>query len=234
MPRLEHKEGSFDYTVIRTNRRTLAIQIDPAKGVIVRAPKKAKDSEINELLEKKIPWITKHLAQARQKASELPRHDFKAGDVFLYQGEKHMLSFKTGRQNRVETAGFFIIVTLKPDTDQDMVPGLLESWYRDRAREIFNWKVQDYARTLGVKPGRTTIRGQTKRWGSCSSKGNLNFNWKLVMAPPEILDYVVAHELCHLEHLDHQEEFWNMLSEIMPDFKVRRRWLKQNGHTLGF
>ena len=85
MPRLEHKEGSFDYTVIRTNRRTLAIQIDPAKGVIVRAPNKAKDSEINELLQKKIPWITKHLAAARQKASEVPRHDFKAGDVFLYQ-----------------------------------------------------------------------------------------------------------------------------------------------------
>ena len=234
MPRFEHQEGSFDYAVIRTNRRTMAIQIDPAKGVVVRAPNKARDSEIQKMLEKKIPWITKHLAAARQKAAEVPRHDFKAGDVFLFLGEKHMLSFKTGRQNKVETAGFFIIVTLKPDTGQDAVPGLLEKWYRARARETFDWKVQDYAKRLEVKPGRITIRGQTRRWGSCSSKGNLNFNWKLIMAQPEILDYVVAHELCHLKYMDHQKEFWMTLGRIMPDYEQRRKWLKQNGHTLGF
>lgn len=233
MPRFQHEKGSFNYELIRTARRTMAIHIDPFKGVIVRAPKRARDSEIRNLLEKKISWINKHLALARQKASEIPRHNFMAGDIFLFRGENYSLVFEPAKKNHIDIAGHYIIVGLKPDTPQEKVPEILKKWYIAQARKIFNERVLVYSRGLGVEPARIAIRSQSKRWGSCSAKGNLNLNWKLVMAPPEILNYVVVHELCHLKHPNHQSEFWQMLENIMPDYADRRHWLKKNGHKLG-
>ena len=233
MPRFQHEKGSFDYELIRTSRRTMAIHIDPQKGVIVRAPKRTKESEIRRLLEKKIQWINKHLALTRQKASEIPRHNFMAGDIFLFRGEEYSLVFETAKKNSVDIAGHYTIVSLKPETSQEKVPDILKKWYIARAREIFNERVTVYSPDIGAKPVRIAVRGQSKRWGSCSAKGNINLNWKLVMAPPSILDYVVAHELCHLKHPNHQSEFWKLLGTIMPDYASRRYWLKQNGHKLG-
>ncbi len=137
------------------------------------------------------------------------------------------------KKNHVDIAGHYIIMGLKPDTPQEKVPEILKKWYIAQARKILNERVLVYSRGLGVEPARIAVRGQSKRWGSCSAKGNLNLNWKLVMAPPIILDYVVAHELCHLRHPNHQSEFWLMLGGLMPDYADRRDWLKQNGHKLG-
>ena len=233
MPTIQQEDSSFDYTVVRTSRRTMAIHIDTFKGVIVRAPKRTKESEIRRLLEKKISWINKHLALARQRASEIPRHNFMTGDIFLFRGENYSLVFEPAKKNHIDIAGHYIIVGLKPDTPQERIPEILKKWYIAGAREIINERVLVYSRGLGVKPARVAIRGQSKRWGSCSAKGNLNLNWKLVMAPPIILDYVVAHELCHLLHPNHQPEFWKILGDQMPDYAARRDWLKQNGHRLG-
>jgi len=211
----------------------MALQINPEKGLIVRVPNKASDSDIEELLEQKINWIIKKLAIAKQRASEVPRHDYRPGDIFHLMGEKFVLTYSVGKRDLVETTGFFLSVTLKPDTPQEKVPELIRKWYINRAREIVNERVVSYSRSLGVRPNRISIRSQSKRWGSCSAKGNLNFNWKLVMAPPEILDYVVAHELCHMLYLDHQKDFWKTLKKVMPDYQYRRKWLKDNGHRLG-
>ena len=233
MPTIQQDNSSFDYTVIRTSRRTIAIQIDPEKGVIVRAPKRGYKSEIHNFLIKKTPWILKKLGQARQQAAEIPRHNYMTGDIFLFRGENHSLAFETAKKNRVDIAGHYIIVGLKPDTPQSKIPEIIKKWYIAQAREIFNERVIVYSRGLGVNAARVAIRGQSKRWGSCSAKGNLNLNWKLVMAPPHILDYVVAHELCHLKHSNHQSEFWQLLDSQMPDYAARRTWLKHNGHRLG-
>ena len=234
MPTIQQDNSSFDYTVVRTSRRTIAIHIDPEKGVIVRAPKRGHKSEIRNFLIKKTPWIMKKLEVARQQAAEIPRHNYMTGDIFLFMGEKYSLAFETAKKNRVDIAGHYIIVGLKPETPQAKVPEILKKWYIARARETLNERVIVYSRGLGVKPARVAIRGQSKRWGSCSAKGNLNLNWKLVMAPPEILNYVVAHEVCHLRYPNHQSEFWKLLSSQMPDYAARRDWLKQNGHRLGF
>jgi len=233
MPSIQLGNRNFDYTVIRTGRRTMAIQIDPYKGVIVRVPRQTRDSEIRHLLEKKTSWINKHLALAVQRASEIPRHNFMSGDIFLFRGEEYSLVFEPARKNHIKIAGHYIIVGLKPDTPRERIPEILKKWYIAQARKIFNERVLVYSRGLGVQPSRISIRSQSKRWGSCSTRGNLNFNWKLVMAPPPILDYVVVHELCHLKHPNHQPEFWKMLGNIMPDYAVHRDWLKQNGHKLG-
>jgi predicted metal-dependent hydrolase len=138
------------------------------------------------------------------------------------------------RKSGVNILGQEIVVSLKPGISSDKVSDILRKWYIARARELLNERVIFYSKELGVMPNKIAIRNQSRRWGSCSSKGNINLNWKLVMAPPAILDYVVAHELCHLRHPNHRPEFWRLLATVMPDYGDRRKWLKKNGHRLGF
>ena len=234
MPTIQQDNSSFDYIVVRTSRRTMAIYIDSDKGVIVRSPKKMRESEIHKFLLKKMPWVLRKLHEAQQRATEAPQHTYLAGDIFLYLGVAYILKiyFKSGRSS-AEILGSEIILHLKHGTPPEKIPDILQKWYIAQARKILNERVLFYSQELGVKPARVAIRGQSKRWGSCSAKGNLNLNWKLVMAPPSILDYVVAHELCHLKYPNHQSEFWQLLENIMPDYADRRHWLKQNGHRLG-
>ena len=108
----------------------------------------------------------------------------------------------------------------------------LEAIYRKAAREYFPKRVSHYAHILGVTYGKISIRDQKTRWGSCSSEGNLSFNWRLILAPPDVLDYVVIHELCHRKEMNHSKEFWTLVESLMPDYKERRKWLRENGKNL--
>lgn len=108
----------------------------------------------------------------------------------------------------------------------------LEKRYREAAREYIPRRADYYAQQLGVSFERIRIAEQKTRWGSCSSKGTLSFNWKLMLAPPKILDYVVVHEVCHLKEMNHSPRFWKLVEELMPDYKECRKWLKENGSTL--
>lgn len=107
-----------------------------------------------------------------------------------------------------------------------------EKRYRQAAASYFPLRVSYYIQFTGGSYERITIRGQRTRWGSCSSRGTLSFNWRLMLAPPKVLDYVVVHELCHLTHMDHSTAFWNAVAEVMPDYKVYRNWLKEHGREL--
>ena len=104
--------------------------------------------------------------------------------------------------------------------------------HKKYARKIFEARVAYFHQFTGGNFTSITIRDQKTRWGSCSGRGTLSFNWRLILAPPEILDYVVVHELCHLTHMNHSREFWDLVGSVIPDYKVRRKWLKENGHTL--
>lgn len=234
VPTIQSENSSFEYSVERSRRRTVAIYIDPQRGVVVRAPKRASDRAIRGFLLKKAPWILRKLVEVKQRAAEMPRHTYLDGDVFLYRGEPLTLRMAPAKKNRVDVLGQDIILNLKPGTPTEDVPTILRKWYLAQARALLNERVLFYSAELDTAPARVAIRNQSRRWGSCSSKGNVNLNWKLVMAPPAILDYVVAHELCHLRRPNHQLEFWHSLAELMPDYAERRLWLKKNGHKLGF
>lgn len=109
----------------------------------------------------------------------------------------------------------------------------LDARYRQAAKEYIPKRVAYFAQFTGGSYKRISIREQKTRWGSCSSKGTLSFHWKLMLAPPAVLDYVVVHELCHLKHMNHSREFWQAVERIMPDYKVHRSWLKEHGDELG-
>lgn len=118
------------------------------------------------------------------------------------------------------------------EVPKDAATLALEKRYRDAAKEYIPKRVAYYHELTGGTYHKITIRDQKSRWGSCSSNGTLSFNYRLMLAPPRVLDYVVVHELCHLTHMNHSADFWNMVASILPDYKEYRKWLKDNGHTL--
>ena len=127
-------------------------------------------------------------------------------------------------------AGTLLVVA--PFAEKTVIKDAVEKWYRERAREVITDKVTYFQQFIEKPVGEIRIKEQKSRWGSCSSQGNLNFNWKIVMAPDEIIDYLVVHELCHRLHMNHSKEFWDSVGKIIPDYKQREKWLKENGNLL--
>ena len=173
----------ISYQIVRSDRKTIAIQIKPSGEIIVRCPRRMTVKEIEDFLEAKQFWIENHLSK-RTHCSECP----------FTKSEMEQL--------------------------------------RMQARELVETRVGYYMPILGVRVNQISIRAQKTRWGSCSSKGNLNFNCLLALAPPEVLDYVVVHELCHLKQLNHSKQFWEEVERILPDYRVSKRWLKEEGSAL--
>ncbi len=174
--------------IIRSNRKTMSIEIRPDLSVIVRVPLRTTDRQVREFVAEKEDWIRSHLEKVRQRNEE------KAALVPLSAEEIEALA--------------------------------------DQALKVIPPKVEIFAKKIGVTYGRITIRNQKTRWGSCSGKGNLNFNCCLMRAPEEILDYVIVHELCHRLEMNHSPAFWAKVETVLPDYKRRRKWLKVRGREL--
>lgn len=172
------------YTLIRSNRRTVAIQITPYGNVLVRCPRRMSAQAVDTFVQKKADWIRRHL----EKKAAQPK-----ADPFT-DAQLQALAAQTKAQL------------------QDRLPL--------------------FAKKIGVTYQRVTVRRQRTRWGSCSSKGNLNFNCLLALVPPEVFDYVVVHELCHLKQMNHSAKFWAELEHHLPQYKTSRKWLKDQGSQL--
>ena len=177
--------------VIRSKRKTLAIEIRPDMRVVVRAPEKIPQNEIMKFVEEKQNLIKKHLVQMYFKAEEIKKQK------------------------------------KEPALTNVDIEKLCQ-----KALSVIPDKVKYYAEIMGVTYGRITIRNQKTRWGSCSSKGNLNFNCLLMLMPDKVLDYVVVHELCHLKQMNHSKKFWMEVERYMPDYKNYKKWLNENGGAL--
>ena len=177
----------MEVTVIRSNRKTMTIQVNSDLTVTVRAPMCASSKEIERILQEKESWIRKSIDKIQEKKA-------------LYEAEN------------IEPLSYAEIQELA-----------------DKALEYIPGRVAYFSNQVGVNYGGITIRNQKTRWGSCSSKGNLNFNCLLMLTPPEVIDYVVVHELCHRKEMNHSKAFWDEVAKILPDYKKQVQWLKNEG-----
>ena len=178
--------------IIRSNRKTLAIQINPDLSVTVRAPMYAPQSDIERILRDKEGWIQKHIGKIReQEEKRKETQDESMESEYLTNEEIKKLA--------------------------------------DKALQHIPKRVSYFAKQIGVTYGKITIRNQKTRWGSCSSKGNLNFNCLLMLTPPEVIDYVVVHELCHRKEMNHSWAFWAEVEKVLSCYKEQVKWLKENG-----
>jgi predicted metal-dependent hydrolase len=219
-----------EYTLVRSRRRTVGLEIRPDATLVVRAPTRAPVWYVESILRQKAGWIAAKLALVRSRASLGPRHDFLTGEQFPYLGRDWpfvVVAFQKQPLTFDAATGFSLDVTA---FDRGEV--VFEEWYRDRARELLADRVRHYAPLMGVAVPRLRITGAERRWGSCSTSGTVSFAWRLVMAPVDVIDYVVVHELAHLQEMNHSRRFWAVVAAVMPDHDARRRWLRDHGGML--
>ena len=183
------KIAGLSVLLVRSSRKTLAVQIRADGTVIARAPLRMPKDRILYFLSEKASWI--RMQQGRMQERENMR-----------------------QQARIH---------LDAAQEQEL---------RERAKSVLAQRTAYFARQVGVTYGRITVRDQKTRWGSCSQTGNLNFNFRLILAPPEVLDYVVVHELCHRRQMNHSAQFWQEVAQVLPDYRKRKAWLTENGWRL--
>ena len=234
---VQYGRRRIQYQVVRRSRRkTVTIAVDPARGVVLYAPRQAKKEKLSRIVLRKAPWIVRKLAQIQEVAQPVSAREFVSGESFLYLGRHYRLRVvKVGAKEEQSVKawrGRFLVSVdrnLSEKAQARKTRDLLMEWYRAHAQERLPERAEKYAKKSGVPAPKIWIRSQQKRWGSCDAKGNLRFNWYIIMAPMSLVDYVVAHELCHLKNSNHSEGFWKAIRILMPDFGLRRERLRREG-----
>ncbi len=215
--------------LIRSRRRTFSIEIEADGSLVVRVPKRASMRTIHDIIDRRSRWIMKRQRVARQRHAQVRPKRYSDHEEFLYLGRYYGLRTDGDRQQALVFDNCHFILSREHIGD---ARNIFIDWYRERAYNVISQSAAQYSALSGIPFDRIRITGALKRWGSCSAIGNLCFSWRLAMAPPEVIDYVVVHELAHVEHRDHSPGFWNRIEGILPDFRERRAWLRDNGHLL--
>jgi hypothetical protein len=215
--------------IILRKRKNITIKVDAGGQVTVLAPLGTSKRTIREQVESKARWILKQIEYFKSLA--ITPHQFKEGELFLYLGREYYLHLepKPSLSQMEVRLDRDKLVLLIPSSHRGMVKEGLETWYRRQAREKITERIACYEDRIARVPGRIVIKSQKCRWGSCSARGNLNFNWRIIMAPERVVDYIVVHELCHLLELNHSRKFWALVAQIIPDYKENKEWLQKNG-----
>jgi predicted metal-dependent hydrolase len=231
---------TIPYRIRRSERARRARILVDGDGVEVVLPRRFPLRDVDPFVEEKRAWIERTLRRLQESETELPAPRLEDGGLVPYLGESLRLSVRVepGRQREhVARRGDELRVALPADA-QRLLPSdnalraALERWYRKRARAEVAPRLDAACARAGTFYTRLQIRGQRTRWASCSSSGAMSFNWRLLLAPAEILDYVVEHEVAHLELLDHSPRFWRLLASRCPDWREHEAWLRRHGHAL--
>jgi predicted metal-dependent hydrolase len=220
---------------VSARARRISLRITPAAGLEVVLPRGASVARAEVFLREKSAWVLRTLERMRQSTPPKATQPLRSGRVLSFAGEPLTLRIQTGApagRFRAVRDGSILTLTVS-DADEARVRAALVAWYRRQAPGIFAERLERCNR-LGLPYGRVTIKEQKSRWGSCSHAGNLNFNWRLLLAPLPVLDYVVVHELCHLREANHGQRFWALVASLCPEYQQHRRWLRQHGHDLTF
>lgn len=214
--------------IIRSRRKTVALVVTPEGHLEVRAPQRLSRDQIEEIVAQKANWIHKNLERLRKASAAVKARELAEGACIWYLGSSHPLHVSERSTARVQFATGFCL----PKSALPKAADLLTTWYKNQARRLLAERTEIYARQFGLKYRSIRITSARTRWGSCSRVNALSFTWRLVMAPLEIIDYIVIHELAHILQKNHGRAFWEQVERMLPDYRSRRAWLKANGRLL--
>jgi predicted metal-dependent hydrolase len=238
MPTLRIGANAIPYR-LRRSRRALRLRITVwPDGVDVVAPVRAGEAEIADFVARHGDWVqTKVSALRRALAAHPGPQHLAAGGSILFRGRPVELRIATCPAARVAVScrdGFDVRLPerLAEDEREAVIEAALRHWLKRAARQDAERWVLHHGPRHGLEPRALRIKEQKQLWGSCSSRGTLNLNWRLILAPEAVFEYVVVHELCHLRVRNHQKEFWRLVAQVLPDYEPHRRWLRANGHLL--
>lgn len=213
--------------LVRSKRRTIALIVERDGSLTVRAPRRAAVVDIQSFILEKQEWIIR-TRERFTSLVEVPKREYKDGDKFLFLGSTYGLTLvKPQRPALKFENGFTLGSTIQSSGER-----YFTQWYKEQAYKVIADRVRVFSDQYGFVPKQVKISSARTRWGSCSPDGTLNFTWRLVMAPLDVIDYVVVHELAHLRVKDHSRRFWREVEKIMPEYKDRRKWLRVHGETL--
>ncbi len=226
----------IDYRVERSPRRKTVTIAVGANEVVLKAPENMPAFRLREVVRAKGPWILQRIMEFEELGPAPHPMEFVSGESCAYLGRHYRLKVERSPnmpRPRAILQGAFLVVQVCREAGADerceLVHLAVTSWYRTQAGRRLPERVSLYATRAGRECPPVLIRNQEKRWGSCSRKGELRFNWRIIMAPMSLVDYVVAHEVCHLHVRDHSAAFWKLLGTILPDYELRRERLRVEG-----
>ena len=223
----------MQYTVIRKDKRkTASVSVAPDNSVSIIAPQELSEDEIAKIVKRKHQWILNKKALNNEVRKPGKPKEYVSGEAFSYLGRNYRLKVIRGNSESIQCRNGRFCVEVSKNADSALIRNLLIDWYKTHALAKFKQRARRYADLLDVTPKSLKTGDFKRQWGSCYQDQTVILNWRVIMAPISIVDYVVAHELCHLIHHDHSREFWNLLQKIMPDYQQRKDYLRINGPYL--
>ncbi|MGB8708108.1 MAG: SprT family zinc-dependent metalloprotease [Dehalococcoidia bacterium] len=208
--------------------RRVRLEVRQQTGLTVIVPRSYPISQLYGLLKSKERWISRNLARFNQLELLSAPKELRNGDSIPYLGrELELVQQESHHGDSIALMGNKL--ALRPDLfNNGLLELALEQWYRSEAYKLITERADKLGSEMGISYKRIVIRGQKTRWGSCSHKKNISFNWKLIMAPEPVIDYVIIHELIHLKEMNHSKRFWELVAQYCPDWRQHKKWLKQH------
>lgn len=213
------------YSIKYSKRKTISISVDEYGSVLVKAPYKVTVGEIEEALSKHSKWIEKKIIQAKNR-ERLPE------DIILFLGEKKKLNINIQKDLNKEYVLYANDEFTAYVTCEEHVKIVMKKYLIEVARNVIDKKIKKYSIKLGVYPNSVRMKDTKTRWGSCSYVNNLNFNYRLIMAREDVLEYVVLHEMCHIIYKNHSAEFYTLIESMMKDYREKEIYLRENGYKM--
>ncbi len=235
-------EASLSYTLRRSQRATKTRIVVSAEKIEVVAPMQVSEQRIQAFVKSQQAWIQtamKRIAHSNRLQHSLAPAQYANGASVPYQGQKIPLILETssGKTVRIRQQNDNHFVVAMPDSihlseHSALIKRALEQWMKQQTRLQAQQFIDKHATKHRLFPRSLRIKTLRSRWGSCGPNNDINLNWLLMLAPPVVLEYVVVHELCHIQHKNHSKDFWRLVSVHMPDYLQHRKWLKQHGASL--
>lgn len=213
--------------IVRSRRKTVALIVTPEAALIVRAPLQTPLAHLQDIVRARNSWIRQKLLEVSSRPKPRAK-TYVDGEEFLYLGKAYKLRVLPEAARNIELKdNLYLAAELLP-----IARRVILRWYKAEALRIITARCAFYQGIAPRAPTAVKISNARKRWGSCGAGGTLNFCWRLIMAPTEIIDYLVVHELVHIAHLNHSQQYWQKVASIMPDYRCREKWLRENGGLL--
>jgi predicted metal-dependent hydrolase len=225
----------FEFSIVRSaRRRTSSIEIRNAE-VIVRAPPGIAEKQLLAFLAKKQRWILEKIAEQTRRINTVPVRSYQHGGAFPYLGRLLILQIEQAATANVSLQDDILRVQLSRRSrlsDEEQTRRLVAGWYQQQAITLLTGRTRALASSMGLVARKVSVKVTRSRWGQCTTSGDIQYNWYIVLAPDAIVDYLVAHEVCHLRHHNHSAAFWSLVEQVCPEWRHSRQWLRNQGAHL--
>lgn len=231
--KFKYGDHEVEFSITRRKRKTICIKIEEDGTVTVSAPLITSKEYILLVVKNRAQWIIEKQKEIKERENRKVKRDFTKGSTLMYLGREYPLNLilDESRKNiSIELSNEFKIYTNTTNVEELRLS--LEKWYRAETLEIVSKRIEYYSCNFKDQVTQIRVKEQKRRWASCTGKNAILFNWRISMARADVIDYIVVHEMCHMDHRNHSKYFWERVLQIMPDYKEKHEWLKKNGTNL--